>query len=84
MPGRYVKGRTPAGRYHPSKALRLKVHHRCGECGWDLFQGELRPMRSTRSPCRGDNMHLRRGNPKGKNRFCGPVFTAPNPRYRQA
>lgn len=71
------QGRDAAGRYYPGKALRLKAHFRCKNCGRDLFQREVRLMQS--GPLRGDLAHRQVPGP-----WCGAVVVAPNPRYRQA
>ena len=58
-------GRDRHGRLHPSRARRLKVLHRCTQCGWDLFHREV--WIAAHAPFRGDLVHRTRG------RRCGPV-----------
>lgn len=75
------QGRDAAGRYYPGKALRLKVHLRCANCGRDLFQREVLRTLPWHPRWGGDRVHK---DPHRLNRYCGPVYAAPNPRYRQA
>lgn len=70
-------GRDVTGRYHPSKALRLKIHRRCGDCGRDLFASEVKTIQ-------GALMHRHRGKlVRGGSFWCGEVQWQLNPEFRK-